>query len=190
MNRSDLLLFLTLRPNPSLRRAHRVTNEMTIFYRAVDAGPLTTTFTPPPDCTGTNIDGPPYYVFTNLGPVSCEPPDNFNSCRPGTTRSRLETEDGYTYQPLPTYSPGLICPAHWTTATTITGTTRDPEAYSSREEDIFRNVFSLKETDTLVLCCPRYVSAHPDGVDFARKSSVLHITNQWLSLCSPPFTAA
>ncbi|KAK3402341.1 hypothetical protein B0T20DRAFT_137298 [Sordaria brevicollis] len=109
-------------------------------------GPLTTTFTPPPDCTqcyevtsGNQIHGNTCRAYAEdcLGVQRA-------SCLPGASKAISNVE-----QPWGFYSPGLACPSGWTT----TGPTL---SYGQPERgDGMGNILEvLEEGERAGFCCP------------------------------------
>lgn len=145
----------------------------------VNAGPLTSTFTPPPSCTrpsdhGINII---YGNRTRGWGVECEdtPITRVSLCKP--------SESKWLSEPLHTastdlgtvryYSPGLACPSGWVTSgVAIVGkdsqvstsgrafATDKPWTYSEYQPLPFASYFvdNMEPSETVVFCCPRYVT--------------------------------
>ncbi|KAK3949234.1 hypothetical protein QBC32DRAFT_349688 [Pseudoneurospora amorphoporcata] len=117
------------------------------FTRSV-LGPLTTTFTPPPECTqcyelaGGEKRGNTCRAYAEdcLGIPRA-------SCLPQASNAISDVE-----LPWGFFSPGLACPSGWTTA----GPTI---SYGQIEkDDVVGNIVNVLEAgETAGFCCPRYV---------------------------------
>ena len=122
-------------------------------------GPLTTTFTPPSHCSevglGRFADG--YGVLSAwvamVGVVSSGNnfPTNDDRCWPSATRISSQDAQGWGI-----YSPGLICPAGYTTACTSA-----PAISNWRSSEGFEFMSPVLPGETAAGCCPRY--ALPEG---------------------------
>jgi hypothetical protein len=143
-------------------------------------GPLTTTFTPAPSCTGT--------AHTELGTISdgfahgmysvqcettewpeCSPPAT-TTPPPAPTGDVTLDDDPWTSSVGNYYSPGLICPSGWET---VGQAARDGDKpYTTSGAMSFGAstwvpsfpymptllAKNLKPSETVALCCPRYVN--------------------------------
>ncbi|KAK3303655.1 uncharacterized protein B0T15DRAFT_401777 [Chaetomium strumarium] len=108
----------------------------TISITRNNIGPLTTIFTPQPDC-GICFVGPTAQVH-NL----C---DAFSTDCQGSPRSCLPRSSQWSNWAF--YSPGLLCPEGWTTATVVSSDMTD----SVRALDI---ISLLTSDETAAFCCP------------------------------------
>lgn len=135
-------------------------------FRLTNFGPITTTFTPPPSCTGTAIGGRQDLLWYQddklLGPVNCNIVQPVAECFPAPTDkdamakiSSVTTEMWLTY-----HSPGVVCPSGWGTSATFTYTSIDTSktltAYPD-DEWVYKSLFPIEAGETLALCCPQYV---------------------------------
>ena len=128
--------------------------------RTAVLGPLTTTFTPPSSCSdlyralygrsalaSLNTNFIAFQAVTCIGITAGDPYGSMVDdwpCWPTVTSmpSSGHNDDGWGL-----YSPGLICPAGYTTACSSLATTTEA----------FQFQFSLLANESAVGCCPRYV---------------------------------
>lgn len=101
----------------------------------INLGPLTTVFTPPRGCDAC------YVGSTASWEIGCTA--FFDDCR----GSRLCLPDITPSHSWAFYSPGLLCPAEWTTATVVSATMTD----SLRATSVLR---TLTADETAGFCCP------------------------------------
>jgi hypothetical protein len=116
----------------------------TSTYARANLGPLTSTFTPPPDCTtalllygGDSTGYLGYNCITIDGQLWSQPAE---ACRPSRTVGIPPKDFGF-------FSPGLICPTGYTSACTATG-----GGHSDWNVEFF-----LSTSETAVGCCRRWV---------------------------------
>lgn len=146
-------------------------------------GPLTTTFTAPTSCataTGNYMIVPNSQDPVFLYSVQCST-DGFFGCTPTGTASVQQTFDNNpsVANHVPYYSPGLYCPSGWATVGAAArdadnslsssgvlrfGTMTDsavsmPQMFAQFENPTSLLVDLLSPSETLVMCCPRYVQA-------------------------------
>lgn len=122
-------------------------------YTLHNLGPLTTVFTAPPECTNLASESDAHYIYGNFGyqpgphprgAVACTSRTVGDECQPnGSKRDEIEGRgaDLFLYG-IPYYSPGLQCPANWTT---VPGTPTRMASF-------------LTASETMNICCPSYVS--------------------------------
>lgn len=141
-------------------------------------GPLTTTFTPAPTCSGTSHinlgtidDGFPYIVHS----VQCET-TTWPDCEPPSTITPMPTaapsdadDDPWTSSVGHYYSPGLYCPSGWETvglagrdgdkSYTTSGVMSYGTSHWFPDFDYLPTLLakSLRPSETVAMCCPRYV---------------------------------
>lgn len=148
----------------------------------VNAGPLTTTFTPPPGCTRPPNHGILLIHGNNTGhwAASCEttPVKAVSQCIPSESSwvnapPAAAVTTNYTPQyELMYYSPGLVCPSGWETkGVAVVGkdmkTTSSGRAFSTNtpwQDDEYQLlpyasyfVDNMQPMETAIFCCPRYV---------------------------------
>lgn len=121
-------------------------------------GPLTTTFTPPPECTVAvgaasngladffGVGGAKDIAYLGQG---CSRGKAFDAttCWPGTSKGAEERDaplSGWGF-----YSPGLHCPVGYATACSATGGSGGGSGWPVQ--------FKLRDGETAVGCCPRLV---------------------------------
>jgi hypothetical protein len=139
-------------------------------------GPLTTTFIPPASCVQSNAQtmfGPSTPNVLPYGFISCDDLDNERECLPSPSKVATETAPPYT-QAVNYFSPGIFCPAGWTTAGTAAmpvsgGPTAPPEvsgAFKFNKDGAVEYIGhrdhvlladALVPGETAVECCPRLV---------------------------------
>lgn len=134
-------------------------------------GPLTTTFTPPSDCSSllvrTIIDtGGDYNQFyAGYGETctvdSAGEPSTFvpESCYPGALADWHNDPDSDIpdrNDPV-AYSPGLVCPVGYETACSLTRHAGGSTSISSSNNDQYDLWNMLKDGETAIGCCPTYV---------------------------------
>lgn len=139
-----------------------------------NVGPLTTTFSASPSCASAK---PQYGVVDdwlddgqlNFLRTTCGPYTRTAGCAPSASKlNQIDTEALETPKLqglVPYFSPGLSCPAGWTSAVvassashavSATGLSDDYESISGLFlTDILLG--ALEEDETLVWCCPRYI---------------------------------
>jgi hypothetical protein len=125
-----------------------------------DLGPLTTVFTPPPDCTASTLFyGYVYgdYRYYLLRGQSCRsyettmgfPPLWAPSCWPSGMAQYIQSQDKIK---IPYYSPGQSCPSGFTSACSMTKQEGD------RLPPTDRYLWTVLSTnETAIVCCPTYV---------------------------------
>ncbi|GAB1309879.1 Proline-rich receptor-like protein kinase PERK2 [Madurella fahalii] len=126
----------------------------------INLGPLTTTFTPPPECT-VAVGADRGFLGIGAGPSdvawlgqSCSrgKPSDATTCWPPTSRGA--EEGSRPLQGWGFYSPGIHCPAGYATACSATGGGRSGWPVQ----------FQLRDGETAVGCCPSgYGCANIDG---------------------------
>lgn len=142
-------------------------------------GPLTTTYTPPPECTRATTDHLVYALESSLvygfGSPDCVI-DPYGKCLPsGAAMDSIIKEYSYpkSGQGIHAFhSPGIHCPEGWTTAGLLAHGDKTGSAYRS---GVFTSTMSvnssrplqmgsdewwlrvLEPSETLAWCCPRYV---------------------------------
>lgn len=152
-----------------------ITSSPVLGYSATNIGALTTTFTPPATCTdaaksiGNQVvlsvsDGLTFPVRQDCNPAVA------TACFPnGAAYAKIVTDDLSPF--VPYYSPAINCPAGWSTIAvadaankTVSGFLQpSPASDKTVTEDVgyFYGrdfVKHLEDKETLVVCCPRYVS--------------------------------
>ncbi len=131
---------------------------MHMLATPTNLGPLTSTFTPPAACTGINAAGPGNEAFFDeaeyLGHVSCVLPA-VNACAPTPTGSAADLA-AHPERYLTYYSPGVVCPAGWTTVGRYDLEKPTDGLYRSEGMDDFyyKSEWPLEPSETLVVCCP------------------------------------
>lgn len=142
-------------------------------------GPLTTTYTPPPECTRATTDHLVYALESSLvygfGSPDCVI-DPYGKCLPsGAAMDSIIKEYSYpkSGQGIHAFhSPGIHCPEGWTTAGLLAHGDKTGSAYRSGVFTSTTSVNSshplqmgsdewwlrvLEPSETLAWCCPRYV---------------------------------
>lgn len=140
-------------------------------------GPLTTTYTPEPSCTATDRlfigprveedgDHPSLWYSLDCEPTSTE----YSDCIPTPTTTPMSMAEGQRIPIGTYYSPGIQCPSGWetigqaardgdkpptTSGAMSFGATPTSFPYYGYEPAILAR--SLQPSETIVLCCPRYV---------------------------------
>lgn len=135
-------------------------------------GPVTTTFTPAPTCLGTDqillgtigTDNP-YIMYS----VQCDT-TSFANCVPSATTTPFSSTDVEWASSVGSYySPGLYCPSGWETVAQAgrdgdkSYTTSGAMSFASKERvpyfDYMPTLLAsiLQPSETVVLCCPRYI---------------------------------
>ena len=129
-------------------------------------GPLTTTFTPLPGCTTLFVSpDQPYYLYQGQTCTDSETFVDDPQCwpTPETLRSRSIAAENLSGRGF--YSPGLVCPAGFTSACRLTGTyhqafptATESSTWRTAFDPNFQFQFGLLPEETAVGCCPRCVS--------------------------------
>ena len=140
-------------------------------------GPLTTVFTPPDDCSTAYVHaaGEGLYGFwgssceiDTKGSVPGSNPAPRATCVPGNHGDYYAGADSAIFTSIPVYSPGLVCPAGWTSACSISrikgGAPPSTGRFVTPADYYIWN--QLREGETATACCPSsYVC---DTADFWR----------------------
>jgi hypothetical protein len=149
------------------------------WYTFENLGPATTTFTPAPSCYASDrlqigVIRSDYAEV--LYDVQCSTTLNYADCLPPTTTPTATATattstvyDDY-YGVGAYYSPGLACPSGWATVglaardanqtlsfsgNMVPTTTTAMHNYRTNDATLLANV--LEASETMALCCPRYV---------------------------------
>ncbi|KAF3392671.1 hypothetical protein F1880_008621 [Penicillium rolfsii] len=151
-----------------------------LSWTLLNYGPLTTTFTPAPSCSGTShlrlgtIDD----NFPRLSyMVQCETTE-WSDCAPPATITTASTSDGAEWSASAGhyYSPGLYCPSGWETVG-LAGRDGDKpytdsgviSAYGASQwvpsfpYELTQLAKGLQPSETVALCCPTGFTADPIG---------------------------
>lgn len=134
-------------------------------------GPITTTFTPAPSCTATDrLTLAVIYGDETRGQlqVGCPTPTSDWDCLPpGTTTSAAWYDEKKWIGAAGYYSPGLYCPSGWETigmaargdkslsTSGFLSTLVDKIPYFEEPATLLASV--LQPSQTMALCCPRYI---------------------------------
>ncbi|KAF5571099.1 hypothetical protein FPANT_13618 [Fusarium pseudoanthophilum] len=167
-------------------------------------GPLTTTYTPPPECTRATTDHLVYALESSLvvgfGSPDCQI-DPYGKCLPsGAAMDSIIKEysnpksAGQGFQPF--HSPGIHCPEGWTTAGLLAHGDKTGSAYRS---GVFTSTTSvnlslpeqmgsdewwlkvLEPSETLAWCCPSGWASLPYG--YCRSSIAPALSAGYSSAC-------
>lgn len=135
-------------------------------------GPITTTFTPAPSCTATDrlSLAEIYDDMTEMRyQVACPTSTSDWDCMPpGTTTSATQFDEKKWIASNGYYSPGLFCPSGWKTVgmaaqgdkslSTSGFLSTSVEKIPYWEEPATLLASNLQPSQTMVLCCPRYLN--------------------------------
>jgi hypothetical protein len=135
-------------------------------------GPITTTFTPAPSCTATDRLSLAmiYDDMTDMRyQVACPTSTSDWDCvPPGTTTSASRFDETKWIASNGYYSPGLFCPSDWKTVgmaaqgdkslstSGFLGTSVEKIPYWEEPATLLAS--NLQPSQTMVLCCPRYLN--------------------------------
>jgi hypothetical protein len=152
-------------PSPTAAEASTTTRPPAVLGPTRNVlGPLTTTFTPPPACSSCFLDDAQsgadsrldYYIWLcdayRTAPVCGRPGSSLQECVPSVTSgldpaSLLASElAGALTTTAGFYSPGLVCPDNWVTATSV--------AWTSDLDSAFGSLQTLLASETAAICCP------------------------------------
>lgn len=141
------------------------------YWTFSNYGPITTTFTPAPSCTATDRLTLAFIMDDMTQPqfqVGCPTSTSDWDCvPPGTTTSAVWYDEKKWVALAGYYSPGLYCPSSWETIgmaargeaslTTSGFLTTSEDKIPYYEEPVTLLASLLEPSQTLALCCPRYV---------------------------------
>ena len=160
----------TQRPPPGGRPPPPPTMSAITSQPRVILGPLTTTFTPPPQCSvGVGICSTCNVVFYGQTCVSSGAQDG-TTCWPPTTSGALAPKP--TLQGWGFYSPGIACPSGYTS--------RCSAVADSEREPGWPLQFLLAPGETAVGCCPPGFNCHNQNgqtcIAIARSTTISTVT--------------
>jgi hypothetical protein len=126
------------------------------FTRSV-IGPLTTTFTPPSECSvytriGNHLTAQTYADLCAVWWPDCRAPGAEPlECLPSSTGAWNTVQRGMFY------SPAYICPEGWRTVATAGAATTTKKAGNKRKRDVLDAIRTetLLAGESAALCCPR-----------------------------------
>lgn len=128
-------------------------------------GPLTTTFTPPSDCSSLrlfeHVDGTD--GFYGAWGESCRPGEEgglgiiqARTCYPEKLGSYYIASGHPAWSTLPVFSPGTACPAGWTTACSVVRSQGDKAPAKTSTTTASWAMWNLAEDgQTALACCPK-----------------------------------
>ncbi|RMJ20938.1 hypothetical protein PHISP_08191 [Aspergillus sp. HF37] len=167
-------------------------------------GPLTTTFTPPPSCVQSNartMFGPSAPNVLPYGHISCDNINDNRECLPSPSKVATETAPPYT-QTVDYFSPGIFCPAGWTTVGTAAmpvsgGPTATPEVsgafkfnkdgsvgYIGHRDHVLL-ADALVPGETAVECCPSSMTPMMPGIGSCYSTLPSYTISQTCSVYYP-----
>lgn len=150
------------------------------IYTFQNYGPLTTMYTPPPSCTATHrmIFGTMVQDDHPRGWYSMDcASTKYSDCIPTPTAKPMTPAEGH--RPIGSYySPGIYCPSGWETVAQAARDGDKPPTTSGAMSLGASLTFpyfpympallarSLQPSETIALCCPRYVMPVPAFIGY------------------------